>query len=114
MGRMDRVNQQLKREISLIIQQEISDPRLQFVTITHVDCSADLRNAKIYYSLLSDDQDKEEIQNCFNKAKGFIRKMISQKMQLRNTPDLLFSFDKSLAYSDKIEKTISELKDDHE
>ena len=54
MDRIDRVNEQIKREIGVIIQQELADPRLRFVTITNVDVSRDLRTAKVYFSALAD------------------------------------------------------------
>ena len=112
MGRIDRVNQQMKREISLIIRQELSDPRLQFVTITAVEVSRDLRYAKVYFSVLGDADQVKQSQESLQKARGMIRKLIAQRMIMRYIPDLEFFYDRSIEYSSQIEEALEEIKNE--
>ena len=113
MGRIDRVNEQVKREISLMLQRDIQDPRLEFVTITRADVSLDLRNARIYYSVLLNSHSLEEIQKGFNSARGVIRLFLGQRMKMRFTPELVFSLDKSIDHSAKIEDLLQEIHHEH-
>jgi len=114
MGRIDRVNQQVKREIGRIIQQELGDPRLQFVTITDVDVSRDLRNGKIRFSVLGEQAQVQAAQKGLDGARGMIRKLLGQSMKLRHIPELFFIFDQSIEMTIRIEKTLKEIRDDHE
>jgi len=114
MGRIDRVNQQVKREIGRIIQQELSDPRLEFVTITEVDVSRDLRNARIRFSVLGEDNQVQAAEQGLEGARGTIRKLLGQSMSLRNTPELFFIFDESVKMSVRIEETLKEIHDENE
>lgn len=112
MVRMEKVNQQIKREIGNMIQYgEINDPRLTFVTITYVECSKDLQHARVGFSVLSND--RKEIQNVqegLSSARGFVRKLIGQRVRLRYTPEIVFVHDNSLSYASKIDETLEEIK----
>ena len=114
MGRIDRVNQQVKRELGRIIQQEMSDPRLQFVTITEVDVSRDLRNARIRFSVLGEEDKIQAAQQGLEGARGTIRKLLGQSMSLRYTPELFFIYDQSVEMSVRIEETLKEIHDENE
>lgn len=113
MSRMDRVNQQIKREISLIIQQELADPRVEFVSITECDVSKDLRNAKIMFSVLGDQQRHEEAQKGLDGARGKIRRLVGQRMKIRYTPELSFHYDKTVEESARIDQTLKEIHDEY-
>ncbi|MBU0469803.1 MAG: 30S ribosome-binding factor RbfA [Candidatus Omnitrophica bacterium] len=113
MSRIDRVNQQVKREISKIIQAELSDPRLEFVSITSADVSKDLRNARVYFSVLGDQSRAEDAALGLNGAGGTIRGFLSRKLNMRNTPELRFYHDKSIEYSSMVEETLKEINDEH-
>ncbi|MDP8212686.1 MAG: 30S ribosome-binding factor RbfA [Candidatus Zapsychrus exili] len=113
MGRMERVNQQVKREIGIIVQRELNDPRLQFVTITRADVSPDLHNARIYYSVLGDNQNVKEAGEGLNSARGMIKRLLSKAMKIRRTPDLSFLYDDTIECSVRIDKTIEEIRDEH-
>lgn len=112
MVRMEKVNQQIKREIGNMIQYgEINDPRLTFVTITYVECSKDLQHARVGFSVLSND--RKEIQNVqegLSSARGFVRKLIGQRVRLRYTPEIVFIHDDSLAYSSRIDQALEDIK----
>lgn len=109
MSRIEKVNEQLRREISQTIQQDLADPRLQFVSITKVDASKDLRNARVYFSVLGNAKNKESAQKGLDSAKGILRKYIGQRMKMRYTPDLNFYFDDSINVSFTLEETIKEI-----
>ena len=96
MNRMSRINQQMKREIGLIIHQELGDPRLQFVAITRAEVTADLRHARVYFRALGDAAQIEAARMGLEKAGKLIRRMVSQTMNLRFTPELIFFYDDSL------------------
>ncbi len=114
MERIDRVNRQVKRELGRIIQQELSDPRLQFVTITEVDVSRDLRNARIRFSVLGEKDRVQAAQQGLEGAKGMIRKLLGQSMSIRHTPELFFIFDQSVEMSVRIEETLKEINNENE
>ncbi len=112
MSRMERVNQQIKREIGNMIQYgEINDPRLTFVTITYVECSKDLQHARVGFSVLSNNlKEIQSVQEGLSSARGFVRKLIGQRVRLRYTPEIVFIHDNSLAYSSAIDQTLEDIK----
>ena len=112
MSRMDKVNNQMKRVISQIIQQEFGDPPVSFLTITHVDVSPDLKNAKVFFSVLGDDMAVKGAQRVLNKARGMIRHAVSQRMLIRHTPEMSFIHDQSLNFSVEIEERLKEIHDE--
>lgn len=110
MLRHDMVQEQLKREISLIIQNELSDPRLGFITITSVELTADLRYAKVFYSVLGKDEDYKRCRKALKSALGLIRSLVAQRIQLRFVPELNFKEDRSSEYSIRIQEVLDEIK----
>lgn len=114
MGRIEKVNQQIKREIGRILLQELADPRLQFVTVTDTEVSKDLRHAKISFSVLGGDEQRIAAQNGLESARGMIRRLLGECMNMRYTPELLFIYDQSIEASVRIEETLKEIHDDHE
>ena len=114
MGRLDKVNQQIKREISLVLQKELADPRLTFVTITDVDASKDLKHAKVYFSVLGNSDQVEQAAHGLNGARGLIRKYVGNKICMRYTPELFFIHDQTLEKSAKLESMMKEIHDEYE
>ena len=110
--RADRVSEAIKREVSLMITQDVKDPRVHFVTVTEVKTTDDLRYAKIYVSVLGDDQTRKESMEGLAHAKGFIRSELGRRIGLRYTPDIQFFPDNSLDHSIKIRTLINEIKKD--
>ena len=110
MGRIDRVNQAVKREISIILHGEIKDPRLQFVTITQVEVSRDLQHAKVFFSVLGDEKSADQAQEGLTSAKGFVRKLIGQRIRMRYTPEIDFFYDRSVEYGARIEQALGEIR----
>jgi ribosome-binding factor A len=110
--RVSRVGEQIKKELSQIIQQEIKDPRIGFVTVTAVEMSGDLQLAKVYVSILGSNSEKDESIAALDKAKGFIRSEIGRRVQLRHVPDIQFSIDHSLDHSDQITRLLYDVRDE--
>ncbi len=106
--KIERLNSIFVKEISSILQNEVKDPNIQFVTITGCEITNDLSFAKVYYTVL-DDSKKDETMKSLDKAKSFIRGQISQRVEIRHTPELRFIYDKSIEYGNKIEKIIKEI-----
>ena len=107
--RPERVANAIRKEISSMIQQELKDPRIGFTTITKVEITSDLRNATIYYTVMGSKKEKKSTDVALNRAKGFIKNKIGDNLQLRLTPDLIFVYDKSVEYRDKIENIFDKL-----
>lgn len=108
--RSDRVAEAIKREISVLLTQGVKDPGIHFVTVTLVDMAEDLRNARIYVSVMGTDEDRQETLKGLERAKGYIRKELGARLQLRYTPEIHFSLDDSIENSLKIRTLLNELK----
>ena len=108
-NRTDRVGDQILREISNLLVRKVNDPRLKGVTITDVRMSKDLRHAYVYYSLFWEGQQKKQAHEGFESAKGFIRREIGERLQLRYVPDIQFRYDESLDYGQKMERVLAKL-----
>src|SRR3954470_19184247 len=111
MDRIEKVNQLIKREISLLLQQELQDSRLKLVTILAVKTSRDLSHARVSFSVLGESQ-VEEVQRSLENARGYIRRMLAQRVRIRHMPDIEFFYDKSIEYSDRINKALQEINEE--
>ncbi|MWV43504.1 30S ribosome-binding factor RbfA [Paenibacillus sp. HJL G12] len=107
--RVGRVGEQIKKELSQLIQSELKDPRIGFLTVTGVDVTNDLSQAKIYLSVLGDEEQKTNSLKALEKANGFLRSELGKRVRLRHTPELIFKFDESIAYGSHIEKLLGEI-----
>lgn len=110
--RSDRVQVQLKREISKILLEDLRDPRIGFVTVTRIDLTGDLRYAKVYFSVLGNDKNQESNVEGVQSAAGYIRMLIAERLKLKFVPELVFKLDKSIEYSMKLEKTFERLRNE--
>jgi len=106
--KIERINSNIQREISYIIANEIKNPNINFVTITAVDVTNDLSYAKIYFTTLDN---VEETSKALKSAKGFIRKNLADRVELRHIPELEFIYDESIEYGKRIEEKIKEIHD---
>ncbi|WP_144509216.1 30S ribosome-binding factor RbfA [Bacillus sp. FJAT-22090] len=105
--RANRVAEQMKKELGEIIGRKLKDPRIGFVTVTDVAVTGDLQQATIYFTVL--DGNREDTLKALEKAKGFIRSEIGQRIRLRITPELLFEFDESAAYGNRIDDLLRQI-----
>jgi len=108
-NRSQRIGDQILKEISDLLLRKVKDPRLTGVTLTEVKVSKDLRNAYVYYSVFSQDEQKEQVQAGFESAKGFLRKEIGERLHLRYVPAIRFIYDISLEYGEKIERLLRKI-----
>lgn len=108
--RADRVSEAIKREVSLMIQQDVKDPRVHFATVTDVQTTDDLRFSKIFVSVLGDEADRKESLEGLAHAKGFLRGELGRRLGLRYTPDIRFFLDESLDHSIKIKTLLNSIK----
>lgn len=106
--RRDRINDEMRREMMEILRR-VKDPRVQdaFVSVTAVDCTADLKYAKIYYSALRGNE--KELAKGLKAASGFIRRELASGMNLRITPELSFVRDDSITYGAHIASILNKL-----
>ncbi|EPQ9590925.1 30S ribosome-binding factor RbfA [Staphylococcus pseudintermedius] len=107
--RAERVGDQMKKELMDIINNKLKDPRVGFLTITDVQPTNDLSLAKVYLTVLGSDKERENTFKGLEKAKGFIKSEIGQRMRLRIVPDLQFEYDESIEYGNRIERLIQDL-----
>lgn len=109
MSRIEKVTKAIKKEISNIIHDELNDPRLGFVTVTRVELAPDLRIAKIFFSVLGDEEKYKKTREALDSAMGFIRRLIAQRIRLRFTPELIFKEDRSSEYSVRIQELLNQI-----
>ena len=108
--RTQKVNELLLQEMSRVIQQELRDPRLHsLISITRVDTSSDLRNAKVYFSVLGSASKKGDVLQGLTSAAGYIRKELGIKLPLRLIPSLTFVYDDSLERSEAILRAVKDI-----
>ncbi|MGI5852268.1 MAG: 30S ribosome-binding factor RbfA [Clostridiales bacterium] len=108
--RIDRISEEVKKEVSRIIREEVKDPRIgQLASILRADVSGDLRLAKIYVSVLGDDNERASTMAGLTRAAGFIRKELGRALKIRYVPELSFILDTSIEYSVDISKKIREV-----
>ncbi len=108
--RIDRISEEIKKEISRIIREDVKDPRVaQMASILRVDVSRDLRYAKVYVSVLGDEQERSSTMEGLTRAAGYIRKELGRVLTIRHIPELNFILDTSIEYSVDISKKIMEI-----
>ena len=105
--KVDRINTQIQREISLILQNEVRDRDLRMCTITAVKTTNDLSIAKIYVTFLNSSSKKGL--DALQRSNGYIRNLLAKKLKIRKCPELHFVLDTSLEYGNKIESILKEL-----
>ena len=105
-----RINEEVYRTLSEIIRSEVKDPRISPITsITAAEVTSDLKLAKVYVSVFGDESDIAETMEGLKSSSGFIRRQLAKKLNLRNTPELHFIEDSSIAYGMKMSKMIDEV-----
>lgn len=112
--RLQRINEQVKKELSEMLQFEVKDPRVGFVTITGVSVTPDLQQATVHISVMGTPEEKEEALLGLEKAKGFLRSQLGRRVKLRHTPELVFKLDQSLEYSGRINELLNQLQKGNE
>lgn len=108
--RVQRFNELIHQELSTLLLRRVRDPRLSAVTITEVDVTADLRIARVYISVLDDDEKRrKEILHSIRGAAGFLRRELAHILQVRYTPELDFRLDESAQYGEHIDQLLEKI-----
>jgi ribosome-binding factor A len=113
--RPDRVGDQIRQELSeLLSRGEVHDPGIGFITLTRVKVSPDLQLARVYYTTFGDEAARRQTARALQRATGFLRRHVGDRLQLRRVPELQFQFDESVAHQDRVEQILRELHEEEE
>ena len=114
-SRTSRIGEVIMRQLAQMIQQEVSDPRVGMVTVSHVDVTSDLRYAKVYITRLNDTESEEDVKECIaglTNAAGFLKRGIAKRVEIRTVPELKFYYDKSLEHGFHMDELIAKANKD--
>src|SRR5436190_7485213 len=109
-SRPDRVADQIRSELALLLTREAHDPGLGFVTITRVHMTPDLQQARVFYTALGDDKARRSTERALERAGVFLRRQIGSRLRLKRVPELSFVYDQSIAGQDRIEQLLNEIR----
>ncbi len=107
--RIEKLQELIKQEVSKMLLMDIKDSRIGFVTVTGVEMTGDLREAKIYVSIMGNDEQIKSSLEGLQSALGYIRREIGRRIKIRFTPEISFALDKSLDYSEHIQKLLLQI-----
>lgn len=108
-SRPARVGDQIRVEISDLLAREVSDPGIGFITVTHVNVTPDLQQARVFYTSLGDEKARRESQRALHRATPFLRRLLGRRLRLRRIPELQFFFDESVERQDRIERILQDI-----
>ncbi len=108
--RIERLNSLIRQEISELLQRQVKDPRLEnFIAVTEVTTSPDLKYTKVFVSCIASEEEKQKTLNALASASGFFRKELAKRLKLRHVPELSFKWDDSIAQGDRISQLIDKV-----
>lgn len=107
--RSNRLGETLKEEISHMIQEELKDPRIGFITVTSVEVADDLGHAKVFVSVLGDVQQTKDSMEALKRASGHVRSEIGKRIRLRHVPEIVFKYDSSIEHGAHIAELLREV-----
>jgi ribosome-binding factor A len=110
--RAARVGDQILRFIAELLMNKIRDPRVKSVTLTGINLSNDLKNARVFFSVMGTESDVEQALKGLDSAKGFIKRQLGSGLELRYVPDIIFDHDPTLATGNRLEQLFKKIKDD--
>ncbi len=110
--RPERVGEQLHKEISRLLTHGIKDPRVALVTVTGVTLTRDLSSAKVFYNVTDEASERKDAERGLKSAAPFIRRELGKVMRLRFVPQIRFEYDSSIAYGQKIDELLHQVRDD--
>ena len=109
-SRPDRVADQIRSELALLLAREVHDPGIGFVTITRVQMTPDLQQARVFYTALGDDKARRNTERAIERAGAFLRRQIGSRLRLKRVPELTFLYDESIARQDRIEQLLNDIR----
>jgi ribosome-binding factor A len=107
--RSSRVGEQIREDLSELLAREVHDPGIGFLTITRVQVTSDLQNARVYYTTLGDAAARKQTSRALDRATPFLRRQLGRRLQLRRMPELQFFFDESVERLDRVERILQEI-----
>jgi ribosome-binding factor A len=112
--RTERIGAQLMQELALLLREEVTDPRIELVTLTRIDVSPDLRNALVFYSAFSvqGDERLDSLQDGLDSAASFLRRRAARVMPMKRMPELRFRYDPSLSLGSRTLGLLREISDE--
>lgn len=112
--RSGRINEEIRKEISDIIRNQVRDPRLTaMVSVTRVDVTKDLRYAKVYISIFGDEEQKKNSLNALKNSSGFIRREVGHRVNLRYTPEILIELDNTIEHGMHINSLLESIRENN-
>jgi ribosome-binding factor A len=107
--RPDRIADQIRAEVSQMLMRNVHDPGIGFVTITRVQVTPDLQLARIYYTRMGTESERQATVKALERATSFLRREVGQRLRLRRAPVLEFVFDRSIEHQERVERLIQEI-----
>ena len=107
--KQDRVSERIQTILSELLLREVADPRLQHITVTGVALDAELMYARVFINALGDESRQDEVMTGLSRAKGFLRREVASRLRVRNAPDLIFQWDRTLERGERLNRLIDSL-----
>jgi ribosome-binding factor A len=104
-----RVGEQIREDLTELLTRQVHDPGIGFITITRVDVTPDLQQARVRYTLIGDDKARRETRRALERATPFLRRQLGGRLRLRRIPELQFFYDESIERHDRIERILQDL-----
>lgn len=108
-SRPERIGDQIRAELGSLLLRDVKDPGIGFVTITRVRVTADLKLARVYFTVLGDEQARRDAARGFARALPFLRRQVASRLRLRRAPDLAFHYDETVEQQERIERILREI-----
>jgi ribosome-binding factor A len=108
-SRPARLGEQIREDLSSILKNEVRDPGIGFLTLTHVHVSADLQVARVYYTTLGDERARRDAARAMERAAPFLRRQLAARLRLRRAPDLNFHYDETVAREERVAQLLQEI-----
>ncbi|MBV9865160.1 MAG: 30S ribosome-binding factor RbfA [Abitibacteriaceae bacterium] len=109
--RPDRAAEAIRAAVATVLREEVQDPRLSLVTVTGCEVSRDLQNAKVFYTVLGDEEARQNAQQGFERAAPFLRRRVGEEVPLRTVPEVIFRYDRSIENAMRIDEILANLPD---
>lgn len=107
--KQERVAEKIRQILSELLMREVSDPRLQSITVTEVKVDPEIMFARVYVNALGDESREKEVMQGLKRANSFLRRQVAGRLNIRTAPELRFVWDKALAEGDKVERLLNKL-----
>jgi ribosome-binding factor A len=111
-ARPDRVGEEIRQELAVLLMREVHDPGIGFVTLTRTKMSPDLTLARVYYTLMGDAKAKRDTQKALERATPFLRRQIAARVRLRRVPEIKFEYDRAVEHQDRVETLLRDIEEE--